>query len=58
VPQVTLQESIMGLREGLTEMGFADNDFRNSKHIRLKVLEAHIASGRLFSNLRWQCAAA
>ena len=53
VPQVTLNQSIEALREGLTRMGFADKDFRNSLNMRLKVLEAHIAAGRLQPDLRW-----
>jgi nucleoside-diphosphate-sugar epimerase len=53
VPQVSLAESIDGLRRGLSSMGFADADFRNSQNIRLKVLEAHLAAGRLNSDLRW-----
>jgi nucleoside-diphosphate-sugar epimerase len=53
-PQVTLQDSIMRLHEGLMAIGFSDRDFRNSQQIRLKVLEDHIASGRLSPNLDWQ----
>jgi nucleoside-diphosphate-sugar epimerase len=52
-PQVTLRQSIDMLAKGLRSMGFADPDFRNSAYIRLKVLEAHIAAGRLTSDLRW-----
>jgi UDP-glucose 4-epimerase len=52
-PQVSLQQSIDLLAAGLTRMGFADPDFRNSAFIRLKVLEAHIAAGRLSADLRW-----
>lgn len=52
-PQVSLAQSIEALREGLRRMGFADKDFRNSANMRLKVLEAHIAAGRLGSDLRW-----
>jgi nucleoside-diphosphate-sugar epimerase len=54
LPQVTLHQSIDGLREGLTGIGFADCDFRNSQWMRLKALEAHIVAGRLLPNLRWQ----
>jgi nucleoside-diphosphate-sugar epimerase len=53
VPQVTLPQAIAELRDGLSRMGFADRDFRNSQHIRLKVLERHIASGWLLPSLRW-----
>jgi nucleoside-diphosphate-sugar epimerase len=52
-PQVTLEDSIKRLSIGLREMHFADADFRNSQSMRLKVLEAHIANGRLDENLRW-----
>jgi len=52
-PQVTLRQSIDMLAKGLRSMSFADPDFRNSAYIRLKVLEAHIAAGRLTSDLRW-----
>jgi nucleoside-diphosphate-sugar epimerase len=54
LPQVTLDESIRRLREGLTAMGFADKDFRNSQYMRLKTLERHMAAGRLGADLRWQ----
>lgn len=53
-PKVTLQQSIVRLRDGLTAMGFADADFRNSPYMRLKTLEGHIAAGRLASDLRWR----
>lgn len=53
IPQLTLAQSIERLREGLSGMGFADGDFRNSPYIRLKTLERHIAAGRLSSDLRW-----
>ena len=52
-PQVTLRQSIDTLSKGLRSMGFSDPDFRNSAYIRLKVLEAHIAAGRLTPDLRW-----
>jgi nucleoside-diphosphate-sugar epimerase len=53
-PRVSLQQSIEWLREGLTRMGFADPDFRNSPLIRLRVLDDHISSGRLSNTLHWQ----
>jgi nucleoside-diphosphate-sugar epimerase len=52
-PRLTLAQSITRLREGLTAMGFADQDFRNSPYVRLKMLERHIAAGRLMADLRW-----
>jgi nucleoside-diphosphate-sugar epimerase len=57
VPRVTLGQAIAELRDGLSRMGFADRDFRNSQHIRLKVLERLIAGGWLLPNLRWATAA-
>ena len=53
LPQISLDESIRRLREGLKVMGFADKDFRNSPYMRLKTLERHIAAGRLAADLRW-----
>jgi nucleoside-diphosphate-sugar epimerase len=52
-PSVTLRRSIEMLTAGLRQMGFADRDFRNSSYIRLKMLEGHIAAGRLNPDLRW-----
>ena len=57
-PVVTLADSIRDLVEGLTGMGFSDGDFRQSQLIRLKVLERHIASGRLSPALDWLARAA
>jgi nucleoside-diphosphate-sugar epimerase len=54
VPAMTLENSIAALVTGLIDMGFANRDFRNSQHMRLKVLESHIAAGRLLPSLRWQ----
>lgn len=56
-PKVTLGQSIDMLSKGLRGMGFADKDFRNSPFIRLKVLEAHMAAGRLTPDLRWSALA-
>lgn len=53
LPQVSLDASIARLREGLERAGFRDGDFRNSKLMRLKALEGHIAAGRLAEDLRW-----
>jgi nucleoside-diphosphate-sugar epimerase len=52
-PQVSLNQSIARLREGLVGIGFADKDFRNSPYVRLKMLERHMAAGRLAADLRW-----
>jgi nucleoside-diphosphate-sugar epimerase len=53
-PQVTLAESIAGIRDGLSAEGFADAHFRNSQRMRLKALEAHLAADRLTPDLRWR----
>jgi len=53
-PQWGLADSIDRLAAGLRRMGFADPDFRNSPYIRLKMLEAHVAAGRLTPDLRWR----
>jgi hypothetical protein len=54
IPQVSLDQSIARLREGLAGMGFADKDFRASPFMRLKTLERHMATGRLGTDLRWR----
>jgi len=53
-PQVTLEQAIDRLKRGLEGMHFSDANFRNSHFMRLKVLEAHIASGRLTPDLHWK----
>ena len=53
-PRETLQSSIMGLREGLRAIAFADRDFRQSQLIRLKVLERHMEQQRLDPELYWR----
>lgn len=52
-PIITLMDSINGMRDGLTEMGFSDPKFRCSAYMRLRMLELHIEAGRLNSNLMW-----
>jgi UDP-glucose 4-epimerase len=52
-PQISLRQSIDMLHKGLRDMGFCDDDFRQSSYVRLKALEAHIAAGRLTPDLRW-----
>jgi nucleoside-diphosphate-sugar epimerase len=53
IPEVSLEQSVARLCEGLAAMGFVDKDFRNSPYIRLKTLEGHITAGRLGADLRW-----
>lgn len=52
-PQVTLAQSVANLRDGLKAMNFADQNFRQSSYIRLRMLEAHMKAGRLDADLRW-----
>lgn len=53
-PQVSLEQAIRELKDGLTGMRFDDRNFRSSQFMRLKVLERHIAEGRLGDDLRWK----
>ena len=53
-PSMRLEDSIGRIRDGLIGMGFADRSFRNSIYMRLKMLERHIAAGRLGPDLRWR----
>ena len=53
-PQVSLEQAIRELKEGLSGMRFDDRDFRSSQFMRLKVLERHIAEGRLGDDLVWK----
>lgn len=53
IPQMTLNESIIRLRDGLRDMSFADPAFRQSSYMRLKTLEQHIEARRLNNDLRW-----
>lgn len=52
-PLVTLQHSILGLKQGLEEMRFKDENFRQSDFMRLRMLQRHIREGRLNVDLRW-----
>jgi len=52
-PQVDLVTSIKELRDGLEAMGFNDQNFRNSNHMRLKVLTQLRQKGLLNEKLQW-----
>jgi nucleoside-diphosphate-sugar epimerase len=52
-PRMTLSETVRQIRHGLSEIEFVDRDFRHSDRIRLRVLDQHIAAGRLSPQLRW-----
>lgn len=53
LPNQTLSDAINALKDGLVRMGFTDQNFRSSNYMRLKVLEQHIAAGRMLPDLRW-----
>jgi nucleoside-diphosphate-sugar epimerase len=52
-PVVDLTTSVKELKEGLETVGFRDEDFRNSKYIRLKVLTDLRNKGLLTERLEW-----
>ena len=52
-PQVSLGQAVVGLRDGLDRMGFADSVFRESEYMRLKMLNTHMERKHLDANLRW-----
>ncbi len=52
-PQVTVEQAILELKEGLQGMNFSDGNFRESNYMRLKMLESHIQRGALSQDLKW-----
>jgi nucleoside-diphosphate-sugar epimerase len=52
-PQYDLVTTIRGLKEGLEGIGFADEKFRNSRFMRLCVLDELREKGVLDENLLW-----
>lgn len=52
-PQFTLEKSILDLEEGLRKMKFSDIDFRNSRLIRLTMLNTFQEKGLLNQSLEW-----
>jgi UDP-glucose 4-epimerase len=53
-PQVSLDQTISELVEGMRSMNFRDENFRVSEFMRLKVLENHMKAGRLNADLFWR----
>jgi nucleoside-diphosphate-sugar epimerase len=53
-PQVSLDQSIDGLKRGISTMRFPGSDFRSSDYMRLKVLEDHLSHDILSSELQWK----
>jgi hypothetical protein len=52
-PRVDLTESIKELKSGLEAMKFKDGEFRESRHMRLKVLTELQEKGLLNEKLQW-----
>ena len=52
-PRVSLTESIKELRNGLECIGFKNGEFRDSRHMRLKVLMELQEKGLLNEKLQW-----
>lgn len=52
-PVNDLERTVADLRDGLLAMGFNDRDFRNSRFMRLKVLESLRSRGLIDAQLRW-----
>lgn len=52
-PQTSLLQSIEELKRGMERMNFADDEFRSSDYMRLKVLERHVQNQRLTDDLHW-----
>lgn len=52
-PAYTIRKTILDVKEGLEEIGFSDGNFRNSKLMRLNVLNGFLSRKRLDENLRW-----
>ena len=52
-PRYDLAASIRDLRDGLTGMGFRDENFRNSQYMRLRVLNGLKEKKLITSDLSW-----
>ena len=53
LPRIPLKQSVEELVQGLTAMNFSDPKFRESQHIRLRVLNRLQEQGRINDNLEW-----
>ena len=53
-PQVTLQEAIKEIYNGLKKIKFKDKSFRNSNLMRLRMLQTHIKRNKINDNLEWK----
>lgn len=55
-PQVSIEESIRRLVDGIRRTTAIDENFRTSPFMRLKTLEGHLSKGRLSEKLEWLAA--
>ena len=53
-PKISLEQSIINLKNGLNKIKFTDQNFRNSDLMRLNTLKKHISNDRLDENLCWK----
>jgi nucleoside-diphosphate-sugar epimerase len=53
-PRVELAQSIDQLRRGIGSEPSITAEFRHSRYMRLRMLQSHIAAGRLSPELHWQ----
>ena len=53
-PEIDLVTAIRDLQDGLQKMNFRDENFRDSRYMRLKVLSGHREQGLLNDQLEWQ----
>lgn len=52
-PIISLDQSIVRLKENLLKMNFSNLNFRESTLMRLNTLKKHMQEGRIDKNLRW-----
>lgn len=52
-PRCDVRRTISEIREGLNSLNFRDDNFRNSRFVRLNALNTFIRLGSLDENLRW-----
>ncbi|MBV1906179.1 MAG: SDR family oxidoreductase [Pseudomonadales bacterium] len=53
LPQIDLARSISEIHTGLKQIGFSDKNFRDSRFIRLNVLNSHQQEGSINNRLNW-----
>ncbi|MDB3889581.1 SDR family oxidoreductase [Candidatus Pelagibacter sp.] len=53
-PVISLEQSIIRLRDGLIKMNFIDKNFRESSFMRLNTLRSHIKNNRIGKDLYWK----